>query len=165
MLNTDTPVSEYQLRRMLRELPRTSKKTSPSRGSGAASDADMLLIVALLPSVVQFVTKTLQQASCRPELRQGISPARMRDRYHGWHHYRRACSGLRDGLARTGEPVRWRQPFGMVTTCLQGSRIDAWEHHAAKTRCILQRRLPDRTGSRVHKPWRSTVTHYLMHLG
>ena len=80
MLKTETPVSAYQLRRMLRELPRTSKKTSPSRGSGAASDADMLLIVALLPSLVQFVTKTLQQASCRPELRQGISPARMRDR-------------------------------------------------------------------------------------
>src|SRR5690348_16472362 len=51
MLNTDTPVSEYQLRRMVRELPRTSKKTSPSRGSGAASDADMVPIVALLPSL------------------------------------------------------------------------------------------------------------------
>jgi hypothetical protein len=51
MLKTETPVSAYQLSRMLRELPRTSKKTSPSRGSGAASDADMLPIVALLPSL------------------------------------------------------------------------------------------------------------------
>jgi hypothetical protein len=46
MLKTETPVSAYQLSRMLRELPRTSKKTSPSRGNGAASDADMVLIVA-----------------------------------------------------------------------------------------------------------------------
>jgi hypothetical protein len=55
MLKTETPVSAYQLSRMLRELPRTSKKTSPSRGSGAASDADMVPIVALLPPFVQFV--------------------------------------------------------------------------------------------------------------
>ena len=47
MLNTATPVSAYQLSRMLRELPRTSKNTSPSRGNGAASDADMLPMVAL----------------------------------------------------------------------------------------------------------------------
>jgi hypothetical protein len=78
MLKTETPVSAYQLKRMLRELPRTSKKTSPSRGSGAASDADMLLIVASLPSIVQFVTKTLQQASRRSEFREGISPPRVR---------------------------------------------------------------------------------------
>ena len=45
MLKTAMPVSEYQLRRILRELPRTSKKTSPSRGKGAASD-DMLPMVA-----------------------------------------------------------------------------------------------------------------------
>jgi hypothetical protein len=51
MLNTAFPVSAYQLRRMLRVLPRTSKKTSPSRGSGAASDADMLPIVAPIPNV------------------------------------------------------------------------------------------------------------------
>jgi hypothetical protein len=55
MLNTATPVSEYQLRRMLRELPRTSKKTSPRRGSGAASDADMEFMVASAPVFVQFV--------------------------------------------------------------------------------------------------------------
>src|SRR5580693_2659450 len=47
MLRTATPVSAYQLSRMLREFPRTSKKTSPRRGSGAASDADMVPIVAL----------------------------------------------------------------------------------------------------------------------
>ena len=47
MLRTATPVSAYQLSRMLRELPRTSKKTSPRRGSGAASDADMPPIVTL----------------------------------------------------------------------------------------------------------------------
>jgi hypothetical protein len=44
MLKTATPVSAYQLSRMLRESPLTSKKTSPSRGKGAcgaASDADM----------------------------------------------------------------------------------------------------------------------------
>jgi hypothetical protein len=45
MLKTATPVSAYQLSRMLRELPLTSKKTSPRRGNGAASDADMLPIV------------------------------------------------------------------------------------------------------------------------
>ena len=69
MLNTETPVSAYQLKRILRELPRTSKKTSPSRGSGAASDADMVPIVALLPSLVQFVTNTLKQASWGPEFK------------------------------------------------------------------------------------------------
>ena len=47
MLKTATPVSAYQLSLMLRELPRTSKNTSPSRGKGAASDADMLPMVAL----------------------------------------------------------------------------------------------------------------------
>jgi hypothetical protein len=47
MLNTATPVSAYQLSRMLRESPRTSKNTSPSRGNGAASDADMHAMVAL----------------------------------------------------------------------------------------------------------------------
>jgi hypothetical protein len=55
MLNTATPVSEYQLRRMLRELPRTSKKTSPRRGRGAASEADMDAMVAPDPAFVQFV--------------------------------------------------------------------------------------------------------------
>jgi hypothetical protein len=50
MLNTATPVSEYQLSRMLRVLPRTSKNTSPSRGSGAASDPDMLPMVAPSPA-------------------------------------------------------------------------------------------------------------------
>ena len=45
MEKTATPVSAYQLSRMLRELPRTSKNTSPSRGNGAASDADMLPMV------------------------------------------------------------------------------------------------------------------------
>ena len=45
MLNTATPVAAYQLSRMLRDSPLTSKKTSPSRGSGAASDADMLPMV------------------------------------------------------------------------------------------------------------------------
>ena len=47
MLNTATPVSAYQLTRMVRESPRTSKKTSPRRGNGAASDADMVPIVTL----------------------------------------------------------------------------------------------------------------------
>jgi hypothetical protein len=47
MLNTATPVSAYQLSLMLRALPLTSKKTSPSRGSGAGSDADMLPMVTL----------------------------------------------------------------------------------------------------------------------
>jgi hypothetical protein len=56
MLNTATPVSEYQLSRMLLELPRTSKKTSPRRGRGAASEADMLPMVACLLGFVQFVT-------------------------------------------------------------------------------------------------------------
>src|SRR6202012_2540095 len=55
MLNTATPVSEDQLRRMLRELPRPSKKTSPRRGSGAASDADMEFMVGAAPGFVQVV--------------------------------------------------------------------------------------------------------------
>jgi len=38
------PVLEYQLSRMLRELPRTSKKISPSRGTGAASDAEIPML-------------------------------------------------------------------------------------------------------------------------
>jgi hypothetical protein len=63
MLKTEIPVSAYQLRRMLRELPRTSKKTSPSRGSGAASDADMLPMVACSLPFVQFVTNIARQAS------------------------------------------------------------------------------------------------------
>jgi hypothetical protein len=45
MLNTATSVSAYQLSRMLRDSPLTSKKTSPNRGRGAASDADMLPMV------------------------------------------------------------------------------------------------------------------------
>src|SRR5262249_50573060 len=49
MLNTATPVSAYQLSRMLRDSPLTSKYTSPSRGNGAASDADMLPMVTLDP--------------------------------------------------------------------------------------------------------------------
>jgi hypothetical protein len=65
MLNTEIPVSAYQLKRMLRELPRTSKKTSPSRGRGAASDADMLPMVACSLPFVQFVTNIARQASRR----------------------------------------------------------------------------------------------------
>src|SRR5262249_18344433 len=49
MLNTATPVSAYQLSRMLRDSPLTSKYTSPSRGNGAASAADMLPMVTLDP--------------------------------------------------------------------------------------------------------------------
>jgi hypothetical protein len=45
---------------MLRELPRTSKKTSPSRGSGAASDADMEPIVVLAPFPLSSSSRTLQ---------------------------------------------------------------------------------------------------------
>ena len=47
MLNTATAVSAYQLSLRLLALPLISKKTSPSRGSGAASDADMLPMVTL----------------------------------------------------------------------------------------------------------------------
>ena len=46
MLKTATELSAYQLSRMLRDSPRTSKKTSPSRGRGTASGSDMLPIVA-----------------------------------------------------------------------------------------------------------------------
>jgi hypothetical protein len=67
MLNTEIPVSAYQLKRMLRELPRTSKKTSPSRGRGAASDADMLPMVPCSLPFVQFVTNIARQASRSPE--------------------------------------------------------------------------------------------------
>ncbi|HEX9529037.1 MAG TPA: hypothetical protein VF951_16180, partial [Streptosporangiaceae bacterium] len=47
MLSTATPVSAYQLIRRLRDVLRTSKKTSPRRGIGAASDVDMLPMVTL----------------------------------------------------------------------------------------------------------------------
>ncbi len=47
MLSTATPVSAYQLIRRLREVLLTSKKTSPRRGSGAASDVDMVPMVTL----------------------------------------------------------------------------------------------------------------------
>lgn len=78
MLNTAMPVSEYQLRRMLLELPRTSKKTSPSRGSGAASEADMQPMVACPQGFVQFVTSfAAPEFVCsegRKKLARGISP-------------------------------------------------------------------------------------------
>src|ERR1022692_1450575 len=47
MLSTATPVSAYQLIRRLRDGLLTSKKTSPRRGSGAASDIDMEPMVTL----------------------------------------------------------------------------------------------------------------------
>jgi hypothetical protein len=47
MLSTATPVSAYQLIRKVRDVLLTSKKTSPRRGSGAASDIDMLPMVTL----------------------------------------------------------------------------------------------------------------------
>src|SRR5246127_552429 len=43
MLITATPEVPCHVRRRLRELPRTSKKVSPSRDTGPASDADMLM--------------------------------------------------------------------------------------------------------------------------
>jgi hypothetical protein len=52
---------------MLRELPRTSKKTSPSRGSGAASDADMLPMVARSLPFVHLVANIARQARHRFE--------------------------------------------------------------------------------------------------
>src|ERR1700722_2827233 len=70
MLNTATPVLEYQLSRMLRELPRTSKKISPSRGNGAASDADMLPMMAppeeRLSTSVQSILPTPHTWPTRP---------------------------------------------------------------------------------------------------
>jgi hypothetical protein len=57
-------------------------------------------------------------------------------------------------VRRTGEPPRWRQPFGIVTVCLRDRLTCVREHHVTETRCILQRRFPDRSGSRslVHEP-------------
>ena len=49
------PMHPYELSRMLRELPRTSKNTSPSRGNGAASDADMQPMVALRQRVCPII--------------------------------------------------------------------------------------------------------------
>jgi hypothetical protein len=59
---------------MLRELPRTSKKTSPSRGRGAASDADMLPMVPCSLPFVQFVTNIATQASRNREDARERSP-------------------------------------------------------------------------------------------
>jgi len=42
------------------------------------------------------------------------------------------------------EPSRWRQPLGIVTVCLRDGLTCAREHRVTKTRCILQRRFPDR---------------------
>ena len=75
MLNTAIPVSAYQLRRMLRVLPRTSKKTSPSRGSGAASDADMLPIVAPLLNVCPVRSEYCPGAPCVTQSRLLVMPA------------------------------------------------------------------------------------------
>jgi len=52
MLNTATELSAYQLSRIVLASPRTSKKTSPSRGRGTASGSDMLPIVTLASGVV-----------------------------------------------------------------------------------------------------------------
>ena len=73
MLKTAIPVLAYQLRRMLRELPRTSKKTSPSRGNGAASDADMLPMVAPQPNVCPLCTEYWADASCVAQLTGSIT--------------------------------------------------------------------------------------------
>jgi len=48
MLSTATPVAEYQLIRRLLAVLRTSKNTSPRRGSGAGSVVDMEPIVTLI---------------------------------------------------------------------------------------------------------------------
>jgi hypothetical protein len=76
MLNTAIPVSAYQLRRMLRELPRTSKKTSPSRGSGAASDTEMLAMVTPSRTVVQFVQSIARRPRAWPSRGGRSWPAR-----------------------------------------------------------------------------------------
>src|ERR1051326_4491408 len=48
VLSTATPASEYQLVRRLLALLRSSKNTSPRRGSGAGSVVDMEPMVALI---------------------------------------------------------------------------------------------------------------------
>src|SRR5215475_7344117 len=53
MLKTATELSAYQLSRMVRDSPLTSKKTSPSRGRGTAPGSDMLPIVTLAVGLVQ----------------------------------------------------------------------------------------------------------------
>ena len=58
MLNTATPVSAYQLTLMVRDSPRTSKKTSPRRGKGAASGADMVPMVTPTTGLVQLIAET-----------------------------------------------------------------------------------------------------------
>jgi hypothetical protein len=72
-----------------------------------------------------------------------------------------ACASVN----RTGEPKRWRQPFGIVTACFCDRRSRVREHRVTKTRCILQRRFPNKGLVRMLKSLTSTVTHYLMHLG
>jgi hypothetical protein len=52
MLKTATELSAYQLSRMVRDSPLTSKKTAPSRGKGTASGSDMLPIVTLAGGLV-----------------------------------------------------------------------------------------------------------------
>jgi hypothetical protein len=63
-------------------------------------------------------------------------------------------AAARTTVDRMSQPARWRQPFGSVTVCLRDRLTYVREHHVTKTRCILQRRFPDRTGSRtrVHEP-------------
>jgi hypothetical protein len=129
MLNTAIPVLAYQLRRMLRELPRTSKKTSPSRGKGAASDADMLPMVAPQPNVCPLRTDYCPGASRvtqteRPVRRTAVNknllrravrkshPA-VRGPWAGWHHSaqglpaRIACTSTACGrrLSRLCQPL------------------------------------------------------------
>jgi hypothetical protein len=68
---------------MLLELPRTSKKTSPSLGKGAASDADMQPMVACSLGFVQFVTSfavtEFASLAGQPEIAWEFSPPRVRN--------------------------------------------------------------------------------------
>src|SRR5437899_641871 len=77
MLKTETPVSAYQLSRMLRVLPRTSKKTSPSRGSGAASEADMPPMLTPLRTSVQFIQSIARDARVWASRRGRSCPAQI----------------------------------------------------------------------------------------
>src|SRR5215468_11893468 len=86
MLNTATPVSAYQLSRMLRDSPLTSKYTSPSRGNGAASDADMLPMVTLDPPLCPVGDHLWAAGIPCAYLGLPDSLGWLRDSHTGWHN-------------------------------------------------------------------------------
>src|SRR5580693_6073184 len=112
MLKTATPVSPYQLSRILRESPRTSKKTSPRRGRGAASFDDMVPMVTRNEPTCPV--NDHHAVTCPTAEGPANSPSRLRDGVLEWHHCQ-ADRTWRD--ARMGMRVPPRSMQGTPRLC------------------------------------------------